>query len=730
MFSHVRAIALGACVAGAGCAVPGSVPPAPASAASSPAPRHVTEARATPPQGSYWQDVAFSVAPGPASRVVPLAPDELAVLAIAQAQLGPRPAEAEEALRKAGVVVLPATDHQVSMGAFYTHLLEAGVPYVVTMDALFGVARAAVDAALEEADRRVTMPDLAALLGAMAAALERERVASRPDTVAACDMLRAVVAVARGLLDPATPPPADLAAEVKDELARVNAHVGIGPSPVLRRPVDYAVFDAQRGLLGTDPRVGAFRAITYLAQAAMELAPRPGARAPVTVEQMRTFTRAAMTASRLLHAGGDATATAAWERLDDLRTFAEGPADDLGPRDLWRVAASLGVDLRDGESVVDVARVDRLRRGAARNAAGSRVDDLGVRAPAGTLDSPLVVFRVLGPSAPPDVLALARLTGPRLGALRGDRPTATAQGGVRALPTALDVAAAFGSSAARDALHEAGDDAYEGFDGALADARRALPAASGARHRSLYLSFLDAIATYLQPSVADATQPAAGSVAEARRRVNAALVAWATLRHDTAPLSRDAARDVAEEDPPPPVAGPPAMVEPHPETIARLLALVRQTSRGLRAHRALSDDGPAAALLARAESVLADALAVAVTETDGRKLTTTQQRAVWAMPAELAGIEQRLGVGLGAPRIATVHVDVPSGRALQVGTGFVRREWLALRAPGTTSAEAFAGAFVPQYEVADTLRWTDVAWARRLIEAPPPEPAYTRVLAL
>src|SRR5262249_36169672 len=98
-----------------------------------------------------------------------------------------------------------------------------------------------------------------------------------------------------------------------------------------------------------------------------------------------------------------------------------------------------------------------------------------------------------------------RLVGPHFTPRRTVAPRAPA--------SSLDVAAWVGSGGARAALHESGGDSFDAYQDTLDRLRLARPEDtspwSAARHRTPYLSMIDAIETWLLPSEGDAVQPAA-----------------------------------------------------------------------------------------------------------------------------------------------------------------------------------------------------------------------------
>lgn len=238
---------------------------------------------------------------------------------------------------------------------------------------------------------------------------------------------------------------------------------------------------------------------------------------------------------------------------------------------------------------------------------------------------------------------------------------------------------------------------------------------------------LDTLQTWIAPSAGDRVQPAAATPEWRARKAAVALGAWTELRHDAVSMSRVQIPDLHL---PPRAAGDtaiPVFVEPHPEAIADLLALVRQASRALMADGAIAPGGPADVALQEAQELLWEALGVAVHETTDQPVPVALAAAMSTFPARMRALEAALGSvgGADVPLVVDVHTDATSGVALEQATGPVEELWLVVREPGTHREWLALGASVPHMELSQpmALRLTDEAWAARLGEQePPPEP--------
>jgi hypothetical protein len=682
------------------------------------------------------------------------------------------------------------------LGAYYADLAARRVPLVLTLDALFALAHAALDRALAEAEDRKLMPATEILLRRLDARLAAERPGATLDLVAAYTTARGIVAVGRSLWNPAYVAPPELAEIVAAELARVRAHNGPAESPLLGVVLDYSLFASRGALAGdADPRARAFRTMTWLSQAPLMLATdeeiEGGER---NVSRVRTHARAALLLARLVDFDVDAESAHAWEELARLGRFVMGAPDDVSLRELMGLAVRAGLDAGDARAIANVARVDRVRHLARVGRLPRLYDGAGglrVLSPPGAFsddpsggsgvspDRPRVSgvspdrpgvsgvspdrdagfsggpwferaalsVRVLGASAVPDAEVLQRLVFPAVGpaALRAPSDSdaqapaparSTEREGRRALPTALDVAAWLGSPEARTILHESGDDAYAGYDTSMTFLEHVRPK-EAARHASLHLSALDAIGVALASSAADPINPAALSPLWRRRNVEAALAAWTELRHEDAPFSRQpnvppvplALRTDARADDARLAVG---FVEPHPEAIAALVALLGQARRGLVALGALGEHSEALAVAIEIEDILGIALRVALREANDEAVLPSEAADLAGVPRRLARLDARLEPSRSAELsvAAGVHTDLEPARVLVEATGGIDDLLLLMREPASpkeTKLVLAVGASIPHYELTQpaALRLSDEGWRARLRTSPPPRGAYT-----
>jgi hypothetical protein len=326
----------------------------------------------------------------------------------------------------------------------------------------------------------------------------------------------------------------------------------------------------------------------------------------------------------------------------------------------------------------------------------------------GDLVSPFVGIRVKSQNADLDAgaAASADLTG-------DDRE--------RTLPSALDLASWFGSREARDALHDAHADDYPGYARAL-DALSAMHTVDPrTRHASVYRSTLDAIEIFLGPSMSDAVEPAFASAPWRRRKVDAALSQWTTLRHDESPRAYSPPVTAPLEVPK--VTTAIALIEPHPEAIAALLGTVRQLARGLADLDAVPRGAISTTLLARVDTALTTALDVALRESNGESLNASDYARIAAIPSALDSLT--LPADRDLALVAAVHIDIKNARILEQATGTIDDLYVVMREPGTSKMILTVGASIPHYEFAERVALSDASWRERLARNPPPRAPFT-----
>jgi hypothetical protein len=674
-----------------------------------------------PPEWTHWEPVEVSVHANVAPPDLPLADAMIVRSEGALKRWAAAPEWVRNKLESSAIAALPSQGKVARHGARYVELRETGTTFVITLDVLFHLAHLALDRALADAEDRVLAPSLELMLRRVQARLVAEQPTASADVAPAYATARGLVEVALALIG--GPQAArDASPAAADELHRIRDAHGPAESPLLGVPIDYAALSLRGAAKRGEPRNGWFRATTWLGAAPLSLAASTEVRGGVaSVARARNHARAGLLLAHALDPEVEPDAAAAYARWARLGKFVAGPTDDLSPLDFAEQAAKVRLDVRDPRALASVTLIDRLRH--------SMLDQKPPRIFDGGGGPRVPSVRLLGPRLVPDAEVFQGLVHPAVGSLRAGAAPATASEGKRALPTALDLGAWLGSPEARLALHETGDDAYEGFDAALEALYQRRPGENDAiRHASVYMSFIDAIATYLAPSAADRAQPVAQTAAWRRRKLEVGLAAWTALRHDVVPFSR------APSAPPRPIlvnktstTGVIGYVEPHPEAIAKLVALVRQIARGFEAQGAIPADGFSRPVLREVLEILDVAFRVAQREGNDQAPTTEESAQLAALPQRIAELEAKLGPVAETPLAIDVHVDAAGDRVLEEATGYLDDLALVLREPASGRMVLAYGPGVSTYELPQpaSQRFGDESWRARLDASPPPRRSFT-----
>jgi hypothetical protein len=681
--------------------------------------------REVPTSWSHWEPVEPIIPAGPAR--VATTPVDAAVVKrdVVGVALGEN---ARAKLSVDGVVVTDGDVSTIHAGAFYAGL-DPRAGWMLTVDALAAVVRGALDAALAEVEERVLKPSLATLITRLEtrlAELGRSPGAELAEPIA---LARGVVAVARvltgetlGLREPAGLP-RGFKQRVSAERALIEAHAGLAPSPMLGLTLDYSEIGGDRAPI---ERLPLARAFSWLGSAPLMLSSVAELKAsPADVAMARSHTRAAMLLTALLAEDeGDREASTAYTRISRYLAFVYGAPDDVTPAGLRLIADRAKVRVEAPDDIADVTKVDHVRRLAVSQSAPRAWDGAGdVAVPPRPLQASTSVaraalsYRVFGGHAARDAAALQALVFPSVGALQGGGAPFTARAGVRVIPCILDVAAWLGAREAEVGVREAGDDAYVGF----VDTRARLVAArpgpqSPERHASLNDSALDLLFSYVAPTASRVRPPASAAVE--RLRVESALAVWLQLARVAPPFAREPALSAA------PVRAATASdavayVEPHPEAMGSLLALVRQAQRGL-GSLGLDAKAPGALALVAVERIVDVAFLASARLARDEALTTDERVSLSFVPGEIRALEKSLGSRARVARSTDVHADLSGGRALVAGSGPLERAWIAVPEPGTGATRVVVAAHSPMYEkVVPLPERAQIGWRSEITRAQP-----------
>ena len=279
-------------------------------------------------------------------------------------------------------------------------------------------------------------------------------------------------------------------------------------------------------------------------------------------------TRTGLMVQRALSNSG---ALAEWRNISDTLAFLVGPVDDLSPNDTLPLADSIyGPDM----SLDALASADNLAafRDALKALPGPRVNSIvlpqGVQAE--DVDELTRGIRLFGQRFTLDAYIMQQLIYPEVGT----------QTNSRALPLALDVAAALGSDIAYALADEAGAADYAHYTDNMAALRDEVNMLTPDNWmENLYGGWLWALQPLLVRDEA-LTPPMMQTDAWKRKDINSALGSWVELKHATLLYAEQAMGGLGGGGMEPPVISY-TSIEPNPQVFARIAVVARALQQGL-----------------------------------------------------------------------------------------------------------------------------------------------------
>ncbi|MBU0704029.1 MAG: DUF3160 domain-containing protein [Chloroflexi bacterium] len=629
-------------------------------------------------------------------------------------------------LAQNGFVVTP--DDWLEFFQLYDDARYQEIPVFVTTDSVYHIYHLLFDKMLRDLEREHFEPDIRALTGAClqsAQALYAESQGAELENVA-----RSVVAyfaVADALINPDAVTPPEVADLVAGELALIEAHAGMGGSPIfsqdcpsdcdpcdsnpppecLDQPClceDYSQYVPRGHYTRSEQLERYFRAMMWYGRINMRL-------------QKPDETRIALLITYILRNTdvNGAPAADVWARVYDPTVFIVGKADDLGFHEygaLWD--AILGPDA----PVTDIADETKFTAfvESARQLPPPQINSMWVYI---WEDKEQVTqgFRFMGQRFVLDAYILDEMTWREVGTLENPRW----------LPTGLDVMAALGSEEAYATLDEMGETADVNYPEQMTKLRGEISSLQlDSWTQNLYWNWLYSFWPLLERK--GEQYPAfMQTQAWARKDLHTALGSWTELKHDTILYAKQAMAEMGGGPPPEPPRG---WVEPNPEAYARLLALTRMTRDGLESRGILTEN--TGANLMRLDDLLTFLLDIAQRELAGEPLTREEYERIKYYGGELeamtlAAADQE---GEGSPffeeddqaaLVADVFTD-PNGQVLEEAIGHIFDIYVAVP-DGDGGLHIAQGGLFSYYEFPWPMddRLTDEKWRAMLAAGDAPD---------
>ncbi len=603
----------------------------------------------------------------------------------------------EQALTGQGFVVVPA-DLRLFHFAYQGNVYE-GWPVFVTTDVAYHVWHQVFDKVLRSLEQEVLLPELEALVSGLldAAHAQASELEGTPlaDAASRVEQLFQVAAAELGL-------PVTLGPLAEEEKALVDAHSAPNePSPIVGGTVDYSLFTPRGHYTRNEELTRYFLGMSVLGQLAFCL---PGTTDCPGLDPARQ----SILASRVLVQDPDLVE--GWSRIFEPTAFLVGLADDYTP---FEVADAAGVATPAGLEDPSVFADD---------AVVSDVVNALVTARPVRINPDRAAVRMMGTRFVIDSFIFDQLITPNVGT--PEKP--------RTLPSALDLAAAFGSAFAYGVLDATGETAYENYDRQL-DSMRELLATRPVQDwgGTVYDAWLHA----LEPSFVEhgeAYPDFMRTHSWAAKAQQSGLGSYAELKHDTILYAKQAGAEGGDGAPIPERRN---WVEPDPVVFGRLAAMAELMRTGLDERGLLTQEQ--AGLLSDLvelegffEQIARDELAgLPISQKDNDRLTYVggELESLWFRTSDQADT--------GEPETdddAAIIADIASDPAnvLEVGTGRIDRIYVLVPDDDGTFQVSVGGVY-SYYEFTSPAgeRLTDELWRSMLDAGEAPErPGWEAVL--
>ncbi|MGA9760923.1 MAG: DUF3160 domain-containing protein [Gaiellaceae bacterium] len=576
------------------------------------------------------------------------------------------------ALEKNGFVVVPA-DFKLFQYAYEGNDYQ-GWPVFVTTDAAYHDWHLAFDKLLRSVEQQVLLPKLEQLVsGALRAAQAQAaelRGSALEDAASRAEQIYQVAAAELGQ-------PVDLGPQAKREKALIDAHTAAdATSPILGSNIDYSIFTPRGHYTRTPQLTRFFVGMSVLSQLSFCL---PGSFKCPGAEPARIGILAARVLDR------EPNLVALWRDIYEPTAFLVGTADDYTPLEVKAAAdaTSAAGGLDEPRAFVSDAAVERLVRAL-------------VKARPVQINPERASIRLMGTRFVLDSYLLDQLVYPNVGTQEKPRYT----------PSALDLAASFGSGYAEQLLAQGGATAYAHYSSQLEKVQKAVasrPAKDwGSTVYDAWLYALEPMFVTHGTAYPDFMRNEAWTAKD----LQSGFGSYTELKHDTILFSKQLIAEGGGEnlfEPP-----PRNWVEPDPVAYARLIEAVKLMRNGLSERSLLTKS--AGNLLASELDMFGFFKRIASDELAGRPISSAdnerlryiggEMEAIWWRTADLSkyasptdaddealvadiGSSPKGVLELGSGRIDRIYVLVPDDQGnFQLAAGGVYSYYEFLSPPG------------------------------------------------
>ena len=527
------------------------------------------------------------------------------------------------------------------------------------------------------------------------------------------------------LLDPGIKPTGSVKKEVEQELALIRGQAGIGISPVMSIGAsqdileslkeDYTQYIPRGHYTQGEELQRYFQSMMWYGRMTFRA-------------KNEDETRSAVLMTLALNRDGNLSR---WNDIYDVSTFLVGKSDDLSYADYMALLnKTYGEKITYATLTGDETRWKAFRQGLAR-LQPPKINSIPIFDPEIQPDrnKEILGYRFMGQRYTLDADIFQRLVYREVGE--------NSQGEKRLLPKGLDIAAAFGSTAAVDILREMGEYDYDRYAENMShmqDYTTGLDITSWSQN--LYWNWL-----YTLKPLTNEKPPGYPvfmlNQAWQRKELTTFLTSWTELKHDTILYSKQVVAEMGgggEEK-----IDDRGYVEPNPQLYARLAALVAMTREGLTARKLI--DARDQENLNRLEELALALKTISEKELQEILLTDDEFELIrsyggqlehfWLEALRDRGVESRSELLNNPAMLVTDVATAPPDTVLQEGSGFIEDIYVVVPVEG--SLRIARGGVYSYYEFSGrtTERLTDEKWREMLINdgENPERPDWTRAYA-
>ena len=607
--------------------------------------------------------------------------------------------EQESFLSQNGFVVL-RVNHFETLKDFYEYAYYAGMPILITTDAVLHTYHVLFDETLKRVEMNELRDEInSTITTLLIEAQEETGILAETPLEKASQLSLKYLEVAHALIQPSFTPTTP---EAVQELQLISDHNSIANSPIFGYEEDYTQY-VPRGHYTENEKLEAyFKTMMWLGRMRFPLLTY----GLINVEQ----TRAAILLTGIVVNNTDIYNN--WLRIYQVTKFFVGVSDDLIFEDYLAVLSEKGItsaeQLCDENVIVSVAQ-ELLNRNRAK-ILGTYAETypwLPQEEELQRILNETSGLRFMGQRFIPDSYMFQQLVYPQVGGY--GTPW-------RLLPKGLDVPAILGSDLAKEILNEA-EAKYANYALQQEKLRAEFKTLSVTNWtRNLYWSWLYTANTTLAEIPSEAKYPTfMNTSAWGYEKLQTFEGTWTELRHDTILYAKQSCT---------PIVIPPsntAYVEPYPETYRRLIGLINMTVNGLTQLELLPSDVNTS--LKSFIEVSKLFLNASIIELEGKTLDESMQQqirdAALAVSAILSVASEKTQK---AAIVVDVHTDFNTAHVLEEGLGKFNA-LVVVYADADANLYAAAGPAYNYFEFTQPMsqRLTDEEW-REMVETSPPDP--------